>query len=147
MVTADMAQAAASQQEKLDQVSYERKVEAQRQTANMFAKVLDLRNANAQGIAYVNRRRIIFAFSTPQNPYDTGRTEVQVALITYKIRNLWKHLTTFKRDTGNRRSLRLLIHQRAKMLRYLKKLSRSRYEDLLKKLSLDPESVEGELVI
>ena len=44
---------------------------------NHFAKVVDLRNANAGGIAYENRRRIILAFSSPENPYDTGRTEVQ----------------------------------------------------------------------
>jgi small subunit ribosomal protein S15 len=46
---------------------------------NHFAKVVDLRNANARGIAYENRRRIILAFSGPENAYDTGRTEVQGA--------------------------------------------------------------------
>ena len=45
--------------------------------ANMFAKVLDLRNANAAGIAFENRRRIIVAFSTPENPFSPGRAEVQ----------------------------------------------------------------------
>ena len=45
--------------------------------ANTFAQLLDLRNANAGGIAYENRRRIIAAFSTPSNPFDTGRSEVQ----------------------------------------------------------------------
>lgn len=44
---------------------------------NTFAKLLDLRNADAGGIAYENRRRIIFEFSTPENPFDTGRPEVQ----------------------------------------------------------------------
>lgn len=42
-----------------------------------FAKVIDLRNANAKGIAYENRRRIILEFSDPKNPYDPGRAEVQ----------------------------------------------------------------------
>jgi small subunit ribosomal protein S15 len=163
LLTANMAQA---QQGKLDSESYEKNLETQWHIANEFAKVLDLRNANAKGISYVNRRRIIFAFSTPQNPFDTGRTEVQgtvsnqvhqichllnftvtVALLTYKIRNLWKHLTTSKKDTGNRRNLRVLVHERARLLRYLKRISRSRYEILLKKLSLEPDSVEGELVV
>lgn len=45
--------------------------------ANAFAKLLDLRNANAGGIAFENRRRIIAAFSTPTNPFDPGRSEVQ----------------------------------------------------------------------
>ena len=44
--------------------------------ANMFARLADLRNANAKGLAYENRRRIIAAFSTPQHPNDTGRPEV-----------------------------------------------------------------------
>ena len=47
------------------------------QKANMFARLVDLRNANAKGLAYENRRRIIGAFSTPQPPNDTGRPEVQ----------------------------------------------------------------------
>jgi len=45
--------------------------------ANLLVKALDLRNANAAGIAYENRRRIVEAFSTPDNPFDPGRTEVQ----------------------------------------------------------------------
>jgi small subunit ribosomal protein S15 len=45
--------------------------------ANAFARVIDLRNANAAGIAYENRRRIITEFSEPENPFDTGRPEVQ----------------------------------------------------------------------
>ena len=138
--------------------------------ANLFAKALDLRNANAAGIAFENRRRIIMAFSTPENPFDTGRTEVQgtcrsnflcrlhdvhlfpltfllAALLTYKIRKLWNHLVTFKRDVGNRRALRQLIHDRAKLLRYLKGKDRDRYETVLERLALEPEAVEGELVV
>lgn len=42
-----------------------------------FARLVDLRNANARGIAYENRRRIVAAFSEPENPTDTGRPEVQ----------------------------------------------------------------------
>lgn len=145
---------------------YNENLRAQLDKANVFSKFLDLRNANAKGISYVNRRRIIFAFSTPQNPFDTGRTEVQgtqlnqihrirsflkfgitAALMTYKIRQVWKHLTVSKPDTGNRRNLRHLVHKRAKMLRYLKRIDRARYEILLDRLSLVPESVEGELVV
>jgi len=115
--------------------------------ANAFARVLDLRNANAGGIAYENRRRIITEFSESENPFDTGRPEVQAALLTFKIRNLWTHLIKFKRDIVNRRSLRKLIHERAKILKYLKRLDRDRYDNVLERLALAPESVEGELVI
>ena len=71
-LTADM-----SLRGELDLDAYNKNIKTQLHKANMFAKVLDLQNANAKGVAYVNRRRIIFAFSTPQNPFDTGRTEVQ----------------------------------------------------------------------
>lgn len=47
--------------------------------ANVMAKVVDLRNANAAGIAFENRRRVIEAFSEPGKPNDSGRTEVQGA--------------------------------------------------------------------
>ena len=52
-------------------------MEEELRKANMFARLADLRNANAKGLAYENRRRIIAAFSTPEQPNDTGRPEVQ----------------------------------------------------------------------
>lgn len=67
--------------------------------------------------------------------------------MTYKIRKLWIHLTKFKKDVGNRLSLRKLVHQRAKILKYLKRLDRDRYDTLLERLALEPHSVEGELVV
>jgi len=126
---------------------FENEKEKELRKANLLAKALDLRNANAAGIAFENRRRIILAFSSPENPFDSGRTEVQAALLTYKIRKLWTHLLTFKRDVGNRRALRQLIHDRAKLLRYLKGRDRDRYETILDRLALEPGAVEGELVV
>ncbi|KAG6911254.1 hypothetical protein DXG01_002092 [Tephrocybe rancida] len=140
-------------------------IEQEQKKANAFATLIDLRNANADGIAYENRKRIVQAFSTPGKPLDTGRSEVQgsspyhcasisqadlhnsAALLTYKIRNLWTHLQDFKRDVGNQRGLRMLVHQRAKILKYLKKVDQVRYETVLEQLGLEPESVEGELVV
>jgi small subunit ribosomal protein S15 len=49
--------------------------------ANALARVVDLRNANAAGVAFENRRRVVEAFSKPGKPNDTGRTEVQGALL------------------------------------------------------------------
>lgn len=72
MVTANMAQ-----QGEVNSKGYKENLETQQNQVSRFTKVLDLRNANAKGISYVNKRRIIYAFSTPQNPYDTGRSEVQ----------------------------------------------------------------------
>ncbi|OAX39213.1 hypothetical protein K503DRAFT_849632 [Rhizopogon vinicolor AM-OR11-026] len=122
-------------------------MEREKAKANMFAKVLDLRNANSKGLAFENRRRCVEAFSPPGKQNDTGRPEVQAALLTMQIRGLWKHLLTFRKDIDNRRGLRHLIHERAKILKYLKKLDRDRYEAVLPRLGLEAASVEGELIV
>jgi small subunit ribosomal protein S15 len=144
---------------------HERALEAGTRQAESLAKLVDLRNANAAGVAFENRRRVVEAFSEPGKPGDTGRTEVQgasfrtstfggptdncfaAALLTLQIRKLWDHLSEFKRDVANRRNLRRLVHQRAKLLKYLKRTNRDRYERVLERLGLAPGAVEGELVI
>lgn len=64
-----------------------------------------------------------------------------------RIRTIWDHLNKFKKDVVSRRSLRLLVHKRAKILRYLKRVDRDRYERVLERLGLEAGSVEGELVV
>ncbi|KAJ7905671.1 mitochondrial ribosomal protein S15, partial [Mycena olivaceomarginata] len=120
---------------------------AERLKAVNFARVIDLRNADVAGISYENRRRIIVAFSTPENPFDPGRTEVQAAILTYRIRKLYAHLTRCKHDLQNKLSLRKLVHQRAKILKYLKRTARVRYDALLQDLCVEPDAVEGELIV
>ncbi|THH10392.1 hypothetical protein EW145_g1360 [Phellinidium pouzarii] len=115
--------------------------------ARQLARMVDLRNANARGIAFENRRRIIAAFSPTGNTSDSGYPEVQVALLTMKIRNVWSHLLERKKDLHGRRAVRLLVHQRAKMLKYIKRIDRDRYDRILQRVALEPESVEGELVV
>jgi small subunit ribosomal protein S15 len=67
--------------------------------------------------------------------------------MTMKIRNLWDHLQKHRSDRGNRPRLAKMVHVRANMLKYLKSTSRQRYNDLLPRLGLEPESVEGELLV
>jgi len=86
-------------------------------------------------------------FSQLPWPSDRFTTFLSAALKTYKIRKLWSHLFKFKRDLGNRLGLRKLVHERAKILRYLRSVDRDRYETALERLALEPESVEGELVV
>ncbi|EIW87228.1 S15/NS1 RNA-binding domain-containing protein [Coniophora puteana RWD-64-598 SS2] len=123
------------------------KMKEEVQKANMFAKVADLRNASARGLALVNRRRCVEEFSGPGKPDDTGRPEVQAAILTTQIRNLWSHLLRNHKDLENRRSLRKLVHQRAKILKYLRSKDLDRYEAVLPRLALDAASVEGELLV
>ena len=51
--------------------------------AGLLARIVDLRNANAKGIAFENRQRCIAAFSAPEKPNDTGRPEVQGTCYNY----------------------------------------------------------------
>lgn len=53
----------------------------------------------------------------------------------------------YKQDVGNLRGLRKLVHHRAKVLRYLKRTNRARYDFLLPRLGVEPEAVEGELIV
>lgn len=53
--------------------------------ANVMAALVDLRNANAAGITFENRRRVIAAFSEPGKPNNTGRTEVQGACLSTSL--------------------------------------------------------------
>ena len=64
-----------------------------------------------------------------------------------RIRNLWEHLGKCKKDIANRRSLRRLVHKRAKILRYLKSVDEDRYDQVLDRLGLERAAVEGELVV
>ncbi|KAF8727515.1 ARM repeat-containing protein, partial [Rhizoctonia solani] len=110
-----------------------------------LSRLTDLRNASAAGIAVENRRRCVEAFSLPDKPNDTGRPEVQAAILTAQIRNLDAHLKQHTHDIHNRRSLRMMVHKRAKILRYLKRLDLERYEAVLPRLGLEAAAVEGEL--
>ena len=64
-----------------------------------------------------------------------------------KIRNIWDHLMEKKKDIHGRRSLRMLVHQRAKVLKYIKRSDQDRYDRVLERCALEPEAVEGELVL
>lgn len=64
-----------------------------------------------------------------------------------RIRNVWDHLRSNRKDVITRRNLRQLVHQRAKILKYLKRLDRDRYDAVLGRLGLEAGSVEGELVV
>ncbi|KAF8336340.1 uncharacterized protein EI90DRAFT_3045378 [Cantharellus anzutake] len=117
-----------------------------RLNTEMLARITGLSNANARGIAFENRKRIVDAFSEGK-PNDTGRSEVQAALLTWKIRNLWEHLTRAKHDIHNRRSLLLLLHQRAKVLKYLRRMDRGRYLRALDRIGVDARAVEGQIIL
>ena len=71
-----------------------------------------------------------------QHDSDTGSPEVQVALLTYRIKSLTDHFKTHKKDHHSRRGLLLLVSQRKQLLGYLKRTNFPRYQKLIKELGL-----------
>jgi len=67
---------------------------------------------------------------------DTGSPEVQVALLTERIRYLTEHFQTHKKDHHSRRGLLKLVGQRRRLLRFLKSNDVQRYQDLIASLGL-----------
>ncbi len=67
---------------------------------------------------------------------DTGSTEVQVALLTERIRQITEHLQSNKKDVHSRRGLVGLVSQRRRLLNYLNKEDINRYQTLIGKLGL-----------
>ncbi|OCF43285.1 ribosomal protein S15 [Kwoniella heveanensis CBS 569] len=117
--------------------------EDQSKQSEMLMRILDLRNASKDAIAILNRQRVIDEFGAGK---DTGSSSVQAALLTAKIHNLLSHTTSNPKDTSNKRSLRLLVQQRARHLKYLKRTKgEDVYDRLLADLGLERGAVEGEL--
>jgi len=67
---------------------------------------------------------------------DTGSVEVQVALLTERIKELTEHFKTHKKDHHSRRGLLKLVGQRRRLLNYLMKKDIERYRALVKTLEL-----------
>jgi small subunit ribosomal protein S15 len=70
------------------------------------------------------------------SPQDTGKAEVQIALMTERINQLTEHLRTHKKDHHSRRGLLMIVGQRRRFLRYLEHSDLERYRSLVKELGL-----------
>ena len=80
------------------------------------------------------KKAIITEYQTDEN--DTGSPEVQVALLTERIRYLTDHVRTHHKDNHSRRGLLKLVGQRRRLLRYVKNVDENRYKTLIKRLGL-----------
>jgi small subunit ribosomal protein S15 len=67
---------------------------------------------------------------------DTGSTEVQVAILTERIRNLTEHFKGHAKDNHSRRGLLMMVNKRRSLLDYLRKTEGDRYVALIAKLGL-----------
>ncbi|MDQ1266287.1 MAG: small subunit ribosomal protein [Bacteroidota bacterium] len=70
------------------------------------------------------------------SPANSGKPEVQIALLTARINDLTQHLIAHKQDNHSRRGLITLVSKRRKLLNYLTKKDISRYRVILEQLSL-----------
>ena len=71
-----------------------------------------------------------------KDPSDTGSVDVQIALLTARIRHLTDHFKTHKKDHHSRRGLLRLVSQRKKLLAYIKNKDLTAYANLISKLGL-----------
>ncbi len=71
-----------------------------------------------------------------RSPKDTGCSEVQITLLTERIKQLTHHFKTHKKDFHSQRGLFKLISQRKKLLNYMKNTIPERYQKIIQQLSL-----------
>lgn len=85
-------------------------------------------------LAKSKKEKIIAKFKTHDT--DTGSSAVQIAILTYEIEEITKHLKTHKKDFSTRRGLLRKVGQRKRLLRYLKRDNPKVYEKIVKELKL-----------
>lgn len=67
---------------------------------------------------------------------DTGSPEVQIAILTERVRHLTEHLKTHRKDHASRRGLLMMVGRRARLLKYLQGKDWGRYQALIKSLGI-----------
>lgn len=85
-------------------------------------------------IEATRKQELIKEYSTGKG--DTGSVEIQVAILSERIKNLTEHLKENKKDLSCRRGLLSMVANRRSLLNYLKKNDAKRYEALIERLGL-----------
>ena len=80
------------------------------------------------------KQELIGTYKTKDN--DTGSPEVQIAILTERIKNITDHLKTHKKDHTTRRGLLMLVGRRSTLLKYLTNEDTKRYKEIVGKLGL-----------
>ena len=157
-------EAAKAAAEKRHEARHARAVEAIR-------RIVSMANASSKSLRHANMQRCIDEFgrhntdktlrprpaSIHTNPVempgragpDTGSSEVQIAILTAKIRKLAQELGQNRgyKDKMNKRNLRLLVHRRQRLMRYMNRKERGgpRWLNMLEKLGLSPATWQGQI--
>lgn len=90
--------------------------------------------ANKDSISKERTAELIAEFG--KNAQDSGNAEVQVAILSERIRNLTEHLKTHPKDHHTRRGLLMLVGKRRRLLVYIKERDILEYRELIKKLGI-----------
>ena len=85
-------------------------------------------------IAAARRQELVKDYQRTDS--DTGSPEIQVAILTERVRDLTEHLRTHKHDYASRRGLILMVGKRGRLLKYLSNTRREDYLALIKRLGL-----------
>ncbi len=81
-----------------------------------------------------DKQQLIKDFQLKKN--DTGSSQVQVAILTERIRGLTDHLRRHHKDHATRRGLLMLVGKRRRLLRYLARENTAKYREVIGKLGL-----------
>jgi len=87
------------------------------------------------------KQELIKKFALHEN--DTGSPEVQIAILTERIKNLTEHIKANKKDLHSRRGLIGMVNKRRKLLNYLKRESEERYRKIIEALNIRETSNES----
>ncbi|HEX7969255.1 MAG TPA: 30S ribosomal protein S15 [Stellaceae bacterium] len=85
-------------------------------------------------ITLVRKQELVKEYARKEG--DTGSPEVQIAILTERIKNLTEHLATHSKDFHSRRGLLVMVGQRRSLLDYLKRSNTGRYEEVIERLGL-----------
>ncbi|MDN5343170.1 30S ribosomal protein S15 [Oceanotoga sp. DSM 15011] len=88
----------------------------------------------ARGLEQDYKKELIEEFKINQK--DTGSVEVQVAILSARIKHITDHLKKHPKDFHSRRGLMSMVGKRRKMLKYLKKEKPELYQEMIKKLQI-----------
>ena len=80
------------------------------------------------------KKEVVAQYATKDG--DTGSPEVQVAILSERIKNLTDHLASHNKDFHSRRGLLMMVGQRRRLLEFLKSTNTGRYEKLIDRLDL-----------
>ena len=80
------------------------------------------------------KQELISKFAITEN--DTGSAEVQIAVLSERIKNLTEHFKSHKHDNHSKRGLMAMVNKRKKLLKYLSKKNNEKYKSIIKEFNL-----------